>query len=164
MLAVQVTDPSTAQATEPYSAARHGALRGTGRVAAESAGGSSNSDRASAPAERAGTDPTVVPVRAEQRQARRWIAQVPPYHGGGGHGYGYNPDLYGYSRYYAPVTASASATTCMTRTGSTPTTTLTTVAAAAITAGGGGSYGGGGGYSYRAFRDTGSLRLKIKPK
>ena len=51
----------------------------------------------------------------------------------------------------------------MTRTGSTPTTTRTTAGAAAITAGAA-AYGGGGGYSYRAFRDTGSLRLKIKPR
>jgi hypothetical protein len=30
--------------------------------------------------------------------------------------------------------------------------------------GGGGHYGGGGGYPYRGYGDTGSLRLKIKPR
>ena len=52
----------------------------------------------------------------------------------------------------------------MTRTGSTPTTTRTH-------GGGGGYYGGGGGSTEvaadtrtGAFRDTGSLRLKIKPR
>ena len=79
----------------------HGASRGTARVEAESAGGSNNSDRASAPAERA------VPTYSRPRQGRTATGtavdrQFPPYRGGGDHGYRYNP-YYGYSRYYAPV-------------------------------------------------------------
>lgn len=135
--------------------------RGTARVAAESAGGSSNSDRASAHAERA------VPTYSRPREGRTATGtavdrQFPPYRGGGDHGYRYNP-YYGYSRYYAPVFGFGLGYYMYDPYWFDPYYDPYYGGGGGYY-GGGGSYGGGGGYSYGAFRDTGSLRLKIKPR
>jgi len=130
--------------------------RGSGRVAAESAGGSASSDRVTAPAERA------VPAYSRPRQGRNVTGtavdrQFPPVHGGGDRVYGYNPYFYGYSRYYAPALGFGLGYYMYDPFWFDPYYDP-------YYGGGGGYYGGGGGYSYGAFRDTGSLRLKIKPR
>ena len=135
--------------------------RGSGRVAAESAGGSGNSDRVTAPAERA------VPTYSRPRQGRPATGtaverQFPPVRGGGDRGFGYNPYYYGYSRYYAPFYGFGLGYYMYDPFWFDP------YYDPYYGGGGGGyyggGYGGGGGYSYRAFRDQGSLRLKIKPR
>jgi hypothetical protein len=123
-------------------------------VASESAGGSGSSDRVSAPAERA------VPTYSRPREGRNVTGravdrQVPPFRDGDR--YRVNPYFYGYSRYYAPVYGFGLGYYMYDPFWFDPYYDP-------YYSGGGGYYGGGGGYSYRAFRDTGSLRLKIKPR
>ena len=130
--------------------------RGTGRVGSASAGNGSSSDRVTAPSDRA------VPAYSRPREGRPVTGtavdrETPifrgndrytyyPYYGysrsywpGYGFGLGYSYyDPFWFDPYYDPYYG-----------------------------GGGAYYGGAGGYSYgttRGYRETGSLRLKLKPR
>ena len=75
--------------------------------------------------------------------------QFPPYRGGGGHGYSYNPYFYGYSRYYAPVYGFGLGYYMYDPYWFDPYYDPYYGGGGGYYGGGGGSYGGGGGYSYR---------------
>ena len=137
-----------------------GEPRGSGRVASESAAGSGSSDRVAPPSERPAAE-RAVPRYSRPREGRTATGtaierEFPPVRDGGR--FGYNPYFYGYSRYYAPVYGFGLGYYMYDPYWFDP------YYDPYYGSGGGGYYGGGGGYSYRAFRDTGSLRLKIRPR
>ena len=131
--------------------------RGVARVGSASAG-SGNADRVTPPSDRA------VPTYSRPREGRTVTGSAvdrthPPIRG---NDYRYYPYYSGYSRYYWPGYGFGLGYYSYDPFWFDP-----YYDSYYGGYGGGGYYGGGGGYSYqgsRAYRDTGSLRLKIKPR